>query len=196
MKLKPETFYLKTVEAAVLTGLDREMRHPDVIAEYVRTYQEERRRLTAEANIKRVRLERRIDELNREIDRLVDAIAKGHGDAAVLGPRVTALHEEHSQITAELEGEPPTANVVSLHPSILARFEQQLHHLQDALSQGLRGGDDEGSEAIRDLVETVTVFRDPSRRGGVEVRDRRTVECASWRDRLSQRGQRSCGEIW
>jgi site-specific DNA recombinase len=52
---------------------------------------------------------------------------------------------------------------------MLARYEQQLRHLQDALSRGIRGGDDEGSEAIRDLVETVTVFRDPSRRGGVEV---------------------------
>jgi hypothetical protein len=63
------------------------MRHPRVIAEYVRTYHEERKRLSATAQAKRAHLELRLGELNREIDRLVDAIAKGHGNPAVLGPR-------------------------------------------------------------------------------------------------------------
>src|ERR1700733_6162014 len=71
-----KTFYLKTVESAVLGGLE-EMRHPQVIAEYVRTYHEERKRLSAKANAKRAHLELRLGELNREIDRLVDGIAKG-----------------------------------------------------------------------------------------------------------------------
>jgi site-specific DNA recombinase len=43
----------------------------------VKTYQEERRRLAASAVAKRSRLERRLGELAREFDRLVDAIAKG-----------------------------------------------------------------------------------------------------------------------
>jgi hypothetical protein len=43
-------------------------------------------------------LEKRIGELQREIDRLVDAIAKGHGDPAVLGPRSTALNEERKEL--------------------------------------------------------------------------------------------------
>jgi hypothetical protein len=63
------------------------MRHPRVIAEYVRTDHEERKRLSATAQAKRAHLELRLGELNREIDRLVDAIAKGHGNPAVLGPR-------------------------------------------------------------------------------------------------------------
>ena len=46
----PKTFYLDTVEKAVLNGLTAEMRHPDVIAEYVRTYHKERKRLSAEAD--------------------------------------------------------------------------------------------------------------------------------------------------
>src|ERR1700681_3717570 len=41
--------------------------------------------------------------------------------------------------------------------------------LQGALSEGTNAGDSEAAEAIRDLVETVTVFRDPSRPGGVTV---------------------------
>ena len=65
-------------------GLEAEMRHPSLIAEYVRIYHDERKRLSARANAKRAYLELRHGELNREIDRLVDAIAKGHGDPAVL----------------------------------------------------------------------------------------------------------------
>jgi len=30
-------------------------------------------------------------------------------------------------------------------------------------------GDSESAEAMRDLIETVAVFRDPSRLGGVEI---------------------------
>jgi hypothetical protein len=41
--LDPKTFYLESVERAVFSGLKAEMRHPEVIAEYVRTYHEERR---------------------------------------------------------------------------------------------------------------------------------------------------------
>ncbi|MBO0757723.1 MAG: recombinase family protein, partial [Bradyrhizobiaceae bacterium] len=108
-------------------------------------------------------------EKNREIDRLVDGIAKGHGDPAVLGPRSTALNEERKQIAAELETESQLTEVVSLHPAVLARYEQQLGQLQEALSKGIRAGESEAAEAMRELIETITVRRDPSRVGGVEV---------------------------
>ena len=56
--------------------------------------------------------------------------------------------------------------VISLHPAVLARYQEQLDELQDALSKGINAGDSDAAEAIRCLVETVTVFRDPSRPGG------------------------------
>ncbi len=165
----PKTFYLDTVEKAVLSGLTAEMRHPDVIAEYVRTYHEERKRLSAEADATRSRLERQLGELTGNIDRLVDAIAKGHGDPAVLGPRSTALYEEKKRIRAELDAAPSPTEVIALHPAVLARYEEQLTNLHEALDRGTRTGDSECAEATRDLVETVTVFRDPSKLGGIEV---------------------------
>jgi site-specific DNA recombinase len=104
-----------------------------------------------------------------DIDRLVDAIAKGHGDPALLGPLSTALDEERKRVRAELDAAPPQTEVIALHPAVMARYEHQLTNLQEALSGGARAGDSECSEAIRDLVETVTVFRDTSKLGGVEV---------------------------
>jgi hypothetical protein len=49
-------------------------------------------------------------------------------------------------------------NERQLHPSVLARYEQQFVQLQD-----VNAGGSEAAEAIRDLVETVTPFA--SRRG-------------------------------
>jgi site-specific DNA recombinase len=64
---------------------------------------------------------------------------------------------------------PPAIEAVALHPATLARYEEQLTRLQAALANGIRADDSESSEAIGDLVETVTVFRDNARAGGVQV---------------------------
>ncbi|MCO6185157.1 recombinase family protein [Rhizobium sp. L1K21] len=165
----PKTFYLETVEATVLDGLRAELQSPKVLAEYVKTYHEERKRLSAEANSNRVRLERKADQLKNEIDRLVDHLAKGVGDPHVLGPRSTELHHQREEILAKLAEVPPPVDVVTLHPAILKRYEQQLESLQTALSEGVRSGDRECAEAIRELVETVTVYRDPSTPGAVQI---------------------------
>jgi hypothetical protein len=79
------------------------------------------------------------------------------------------LNEERKQVAMELNVEPAVSDTISLHPAVLARYEQQLVQLQDALSKGINAGDSDAAEAIRDLVETVTVFRDPSRAGGVTI---------------------------
>ncbi|MCP3392497.1 recombinase family protein [Bradyrhizobium sp. CCGB12] len=164
-----KTFYLDTVESAVLSGLKTELRAPKVIAEYICTYLEERKRLAASSIAKRHRLEQQLGQLNREIERLVDAIAKGHGNPSVLGPRSTALDAERTRIMQELQNEPPAAEEIALHPAILKRYEEQLGRLQEALGKGVSAGDGEAAEAIRDLVDTVTVFRDSGRPGGIAV---------------------------
>ncbi|WP_442868855.1 recombinase family protein [Bradyrhizobium sp. CCBAU 53380] len=164
-----KTFYLDAVESAVLSGLRAELRAPKVFSEYVRTYLEERKRLLATSQAKRHRLEQQLGQLCREIERLVDAIAKGHGDPSVLGPRSTALDAERKRISEELQSEPPAPNEIALHPAILKRYEEQLGRLEEALGKGVSAGDGEAAEAIRDLVETVTVFRDPGRPSGVAV---------------------------
>jgi site-specific DNA recombinase len=68
-----------------------------------------------------------------------------------------------------LQSEPPAPKEIALHPAILQRYEEQLSRLEQALAKGVDSGDGEAAEAIRDLVETVTVFRDPARLGGVTV---------------------------
>ena len=130
----------------------------------------QRRQLrSTEADASRNWLERRADQLKRQIDRLVNHLAKGIGDPHVLGSRSTQLHYQREEILAELVKAPSAFEVVTLHPAILKRYEGQLEFLQSALTERARSGDRECAEAIRELVETVTVYRDPSKPGAVEI---------------------------
>jgi len=165
----PATFYLDTIERAVLSGLKRELHHPEVMAEWVRTYHAERKRLAGKRDAERAGAERRIAVLGRDIERLVDAIAKGHGDPAILGPRATTLSREKADLeqiqqnSVELRPQ-----VVALHPGALKRYEQQIARLEAVMAKGIDAGDTEHAAAVRDLVEAVTVYRGP-RPGSVEV---------------------------
>jgi site-specific DNA recombinase len=92
----------------------------------------------------------------------------------VLGPHSSVLDPERlgRRAKADSEGlnaEPAVGDVILLHRAVLAGYEQQLIHQQDALSNSVSAGDSEAAEAIRDLVETVTVLRNPSYPGGVTV---------------------------
>jgi site-specific DNA recombinase len=138
--LDPKTFYLETVENAVLTGLKSEMQHPVMLAEYVKTYREERLRLARRAVQDRSRIERRIDEVTHEIERVVDAIAKGLGDVELLGPRSKALNQERKQLESQLANTQEPPNVVALHPQALKRYEM-IERLQAALARGVNAGD-------------------------------------------------------
>jgi hypothetical protein len=70
---------------------------------------------------------------------LVDAIAKGHGDPPILGARINELKSERIQLAAEVAAMPNSEKVVTLHPGLLARYEQQVEELQVALAGRPRG---------------------------------------------------------
>jgi site-specific DNA recombinase len=59
--------------------------------------------------------------------------------------------------------------MATTHPALLVRYEQQSGNLRSALSNGAAAEDPETAEAIRKLVETVTVHRNSSHPGRVTV---------------------------
>ena len=163
----PRTFYLDTIEAAVLGALRGELRHPDVIAEFVRTYHEERKRLASESGAQHAAAGRRLGEVRREIDRIVDGVAKGVLDPAIFGPRASELNAERKAVEDELAAAGP-APVVTLHPGALKSYEAMVARLQQSIATGVSAGNREYADALRDLVETVTVRPGPEP-GRVEV---------------------------
>jgi hypothetical protein len=72
--------------------------------------------------------------------------------------------------------------------------QEQLVELQDPLSKGINAGDSDAADAIRGLVETVTVFRAPRGRGGVTIENRGPPECAARGGGIPQQCPRSVVE--
>jgi site-specific DNA recombinase len=151
----PRTFYIDRIEEAVVAALRAELRHPDVITEFVRTYHKERRRLASQQDAKRTHAERRLAEVRREIERIVDGVTRGELASAVFGPRASALDEERKSLEASMAEEHDT--VVTLHPAALARYEEIVGRLQQSMAQGTAAGNAEYPEVMRDLIQSVTV---------------------------------------
>jgi site-specific DNA recombinase len=163
------TFYADVIEKTVLAALRAELRAPAVLTEYVNAYHAERTRLAADVGKRQSRIARRIAEIDREVIRLTDGIAKGHGDPAILGTRMKEVLAEKQGLTVELAEAPAAKQEVALHPGILARYEAQLERFAEAIAAGVRAGDHDGFAAVRELIESVIVQRDPARQGGVQV---------------------------
>lgn len=147
-------YAVAAIERLVLDGMRAELRAPQRLAVYARAYAEERRRLAAREAGGRAAKERRLAELTRRMDRIVDAIADGSLERAEAARRAAAVREERVRLEAELRALPPP-KVVALHPAALDRALKQLDGL--AAELGGDAGDASLAAAFRALVETVVV---------------------------------------
>lgn len=103
---------------------------------------------------------------NLECDQLCQSFARHPRD---LDARMNVLGAGRKKHSVEFEAGPRPANVVALHPAVLERCAELLARLKDAPAKGIDAGRSTAAEAMRDLVETVTVSRDTSRHGRVVV---------------------------
>ena len=157
----PHTYYVETIETATLNGLRGELRDPQLIAEYVRTYSAERQAIARKATVGRAQLETRLAGLDQQLRRqtVLYAEEEDHDRRARLGDYLDELIAAEKEICAALKEAPEPPNVISLHPAILSRYEGQLQRLSATLGRTMDAGDSEAAEALRDLVEFVTITR-------------------------------------
>jgi len=143
-----------------LNALRGELREPKRITKFVKIYHEERRRLAAKDGAQRATAERRLREVKREITRIIDGVSKGTLDPAIFGPRASDLDAERKRIESTLtEDQAPT--VVPLHPGALKHYESMIAKRQECVETGITKGNPEYGEAIRGMIETVTVRPGP-----------------------------------
>lgn len=164
---------LDSVERTVFDGLKANLTDPALIAEYVKTYNEERKRLAAGLNANRARIERRMGQVTREIDRLIDSFAKGFIEEGELKDRLPPLRAERQKLEADLAGADKPPEIISLHPAALARYREQVENLNRALSANVLGDDQEPVRALRELVSAIIVHQTaPGEPISVDVRGR------------------------
>ncbi|HEY8006405.1 MAG TPA: recombinase family protein [Methylocella sp.] len=95
-------FYLTEVEKAVIGGMAEELKDPRLIETYVRTYNEERKRLAATANATRTRIGKKRDRLESERQRAIDMAIKGVIGEEDARTRIAELKAQVMQAEVEL----------------------------------------------------------------------------------------------
>ena len=139
------------LEARVLHALRGYLMDPALFKEFCDefTRQMNRRRMEARASLDVARAE--VKRIDRELERLVQHIAEGHGEGRAIGKRIAALEgrqDELSRALAAAEEPPPV-----LHPSMAVIYRERVTGLYEALQQvGTRA---EAADVIRSLVSEI-----------------------------------------
>jgi site-specific DNA recombinase len=158
------------VEQRVLDGLRERILGPEAVASYVRAYRaaaKARRRAQAD---RRAPLEKRLGEVSRGIERVIDAIV----DGSATGPmkaRMKALDEERIALEAELAAGTveETAEPVELHPGAATAYAAMVAELQATLAEfsaGQTRAQRDLVDAVRGLVEKIVIHPETQDRGG------------------------------
>lgn len=147
------TIRLGELERRVLDGLQRRLLEPDAIAAYVQEYHEARRQVRAAERRRAGELERRRRDALAELDRLIDAVAKGQLPAARVTERVAALEAERQAAEAELAALDAADQVVTLHPRAVERYRARVADLAAALA-------DAGPEAAAARQAAIQILRE------------------------------------
>lgn len=153
----PRSFRLDRIEQAVLDTLRSSLQKPDVLVAYVREYHAERQRLASSGNKRRSELEKRLAEVQRKLRRTTEAMISDDGDMATLGAVAKELGQERDRLQGELASLPDAPQIVALHPAALDLYAKQLARLEQAIGNTIAEGDGEAVEALRDIVDSVTV---------------------------------------
>lgn len=165
--------YLSDVEEAVLRGMTEELKDTRLIETYVRTYNEERKRLAATALSRRARIERKRDRLEAERQRAIDLLIKGVLREEEGRARLDELKAQVVEAERELSSLEEAPQIIALHPATIESYIATVDRLAGVLSEHATAADDRGTlvAAFRALVHSVTVHPKAPRKGfQVEVK--------------------------
>ena len=151
------TITRRHIEERVLSALQTQLANPEMVAEYIRTYHEERKRLLKEARLDISSKEKRLRELTADIERIVDLMIKGTAPAA-MEARVHTMEAEQQALASELEVLKQEDKSIDLHPGTAEKYKRIVTDLQSHLDNldALDGKDIIFSQ-IRELIEKVII---------------------------------------
>ncbi|MEY8143916.1 hypothetical protein [Falsihalocynthiibacter sp. CO-5D18] len=121
------------LEGRVLSGLKDHLLHPDLIAEFARSYQEEYNRLAATIGQDHAKAGRDLAQVTKQIDAIVDAISNGMLQQSMKA-KLDALEAQKATLEAKLaetDSNPP----VLLHPDLAVMYRSKVADLTDALNE-------------------------------------------------------------
>ena len=165
-------YHLQAIERTVFDGLRANLTDPRLIAAYVETYNEERKRLASDLITNRAKIERRLTKASGELERAIDMVVKGIVTADSMRDRIKELQDEKAQLEADLLTAEKPPEFVTLHPATIERYRQQIEDLAQTLNTQKQDSH-EPITAFRELVHSIVVA--PTEAGKplqIEVRGR------------------------
>jgi site-specific DNA recombinase len=146
------------IEARVLDGLRDKLMAPEIAAEAVRAYVEETNRLNHQRRAVGAADKTELAKIVKAIDGLVEIAMEGRGTRA-LTDKLLALEARKDAIRARIAEVP--IDVPDIHPNIAEIYRRKVERLSEALNQPAER--DEAADAIRGLIERVTLTPGPKR---------------------------------
>jgi site-specific DNA recombinase len=160
------------IESAVLGALESELGNPLYLAEFVEAYNKERKRLAKQVHRQRDDLERRVEQLGRELNRAIDLVLKNGADPAAMAQRINELELQRSEAVAKL-AEVSNKEPVALHPTAIDRYRQSVGRLTALLTSQPVQHVAELVETVRALILAVVVHAKPNSTGfEIEIKGR------------------------
>jgi len=140
------------IERLILEALKQNLMHPDLVAEFIKEFHAEINRQRHNAELSSDLKRRELDETNRKLDGLIEAIAEGYR-APGLQLRLNELEERKARLQAEVDGEP--AKAPRLHPNLAELYRKKVANLQESLADPQT--QTEAIETLRSLIQRIRV---------------------------------------
>lgn len=161
-------YRLDKIETAVINGLKSQLAHPELLAEYVRVYREERRDEAAKTQRDRASNERRLAEINGQLERLIQAMARGILPIEAVEKQFKPLETERDKLQEDLV-DLVQVPAIELHPHAVQQYKTTVENLAERLNELDSRTDAEAFAAFRALVDHVTVHDKEGGQTEVEV---------------------------
>ena len=146
------------LEALILDGLKGQLMAPELVKEFVAEFHREVNRLSRHQELEHGRQRHELDDVNRKLRGLIDAIADGLR-APGLQAKLDELEQRKITLEAECAAAPPPPPL--LHPNLAEVYRRKVADLHTALADPKMQS--EALEILRGLIERVVV--NPVERG-------------------------------
>ncbi len=145
------------IEARVLGALKERMVTPDLVAEFIRTFDEELGKFQRERVNTEQRVRDRLGEVQRKTKRIITAIENG-AYVESMNQQLRDLETEEKQLKAELDAAKAPAQPTNLHPNAAELYRAKVADLETSLNAPeIRL---EVAEALRGLIEKIVLTPD------------------------------------
>jgi len=146
------TLTREALESAVLDGLQHHLMDPELMAIFCEEYTREKNRLVAEKNAAIIGAKAELTKIERDIDRLVQAIMDGVPGGHVKD-KIGRLEARQAELEARLDG--AAEEPVLLHPNMAEFYRQRVSRLREALTDEEYRM--EATALIRELIDRIVI---------------------------------------